>query len=514
MPESTPSVVSVDHRGIGIVDHRGTERLDVLLAGRRVWSVTPAPDVTLVAWPEALATSVRGMADVRVITSDGAELWSGRVAFVEGSEGDGRFVDDRGHDLVVNKWGRAARAVEGDEAFRARLLASLQRVVDALETLGMEPFVTGGTLLGAVRSGGFLPHDDDADVGYLSQAHGPWDVVLESLGLERALTRAGFDVRPHSRSHLQVLFSDESGRVDHYVDLFPGFTIGDRYCQPIAVRTRAEGLAILPRTTVELEGVAMPSVADPETWLARCYGPGWRVPDPSFRFETPPSTRRRFENWFGVFNTNREFWEDLHAAGERDGDALDGRLIELLRGRWKDAPAILDLGCGTGELAVALAGGGVDVVAADFSRPALARLRGAADGAARRVRAVECNFADGRALLGMAASLLRERRDWRIVLSHVLEGLVPETRAGVLRVVRHLTDSGGDAVVTIGTTLPAAYRHEDPRTWHLPLEVLRAEAAGAGLRVEVLGTGEWRSLGALRSEATVALTADVHGRAR
>ncbi|GAA2040753.1 hypothetical protein GCM10009819_27930 [Agromyces tropicus] len=511
-PESASRVTAVDATGFTFAGDADAERVDVLIGGRRVWSVTATAGSPRVAWPEALAVHVNGVADVELRDADGVRLWSGGIAFSQGSTGDGRFVDGQGRELVVNKWGRPARAVEGDEAFAARLLESLLAVTATLEELGMEPFVTGGTLLGAVRAGDFLPHDDDADLGYVSRATDRIGVVLESLRLQRALAAAGFDVRPHSRSHLQVLFPDEAGRIDHYVDLFPGFTIGDRYCQPIAVRTPAAGLAILPRTSIALAGAQVPSVADPDEWLARCYGPGWRTPDPSFRFETPPSTRRRFENWFGVYNTNREFWEDLHGG---DGvDDVDARMLGVLRRRWAGAPGVLDLGSGIGGVAIALAGDGHDVVALDFSRPGLARTRAAAEAADVRLRAVECNVADGRALLGAAASLLRERRDWRVVLGHVLEGLVPETRAQLLRTLRHLVDGGGEAVATIGTRLPAEYRHEDPRTWHLPVDLLRDEAAAAGLRIEVLSSDRWRSLGALRSEATVVLTADEKGTGR
>ncbi|WP_430645975.1 methyltransferase domain-containing protein [Agromyces sp. GXS1127] len=513
LPESAPSIASVGARGFEVDLAGGSERIDTLIAGRRVWSVTASPESARVEWPPTLAAHVRGPADVELRGADSSVLWAGRIEFAPGTHGDGRFVDARGRELVVNKWGRPARAVEGDDAFADRLMTSLDAVIAVLEELGMQPFITGGTLLGAIRSGDFLPHDDDADVGYVSKADGRVDVVLESLELERALAAAGFDVRPHSRSHLQVLFSDAEGRVDHYVDLFPGFTIGDRYCQPIAVRTPARGLAILPRTTVPLAGADMPSVADPETWLARTYGPAWRTPDPSFRFETPPSTRRRFENWFGVYNTNREFWEDLHADPDAE-EAVDARLLELLRDRWSSATGVIDLGSGTGALATALAGPRLDVVAVDFSRPGLTRANETADAAGVRVRTVECNLADGRALLGAAAPLLRQRRDWHVVLGHVLEGLVPETRAQVLRVVRHLIDGGGEAVATIGTELPPDYRHEDPRTWHLPVGLLQREAADAGLRIETLSTGSWHSLGARRREATVVMTAEQRGRNR
>ncbi|QTX05281.1 class I SAM-dependent methyltransferase [Agromyces archimandritae] len=498
-----PAVAEISARGILFARGWSDRRFDVRFGGRRVWSMrSPEAPARGIGWPEGIRRHAHGRFEIDLVAAgDETPTWSGIVDFP--GEGDGRLADAEGRPVVVNKWGRLVRSLVDDPEFQARLMTSLEAVIAVMRDLGQRPFITGGTLLGAVRSGAFLPHDDDADVGFLLEQSHPADVALETLKLQRELRERGFELRVHSRSHLQVLFADEAGDVDHYVDLFPGFTHEGLYCQPIAVRGPFEQDRLEPFVELELEGERMPSVADTAGWLELCYGPGWRTPDPSFRFETPPETRRRFENWFGVFNTNREFWDDAYADAPPPG-ARPAALPPLAAEVERLAPAgarIVDLGAGDGALARHFAARGAEVTAVEFSRTAIRAMRAAdPDG---RVETVEANLADGRDMLELAARLVRRPGPVVFVLSRLLAGLVPETRAEVFRLLRHGLEPGSFALADFGTELPPSYRHENPTSWHLPVDTLEDEARRAGLEVHVISQTAGRGGG--RATATAML---------
>ncbi|WP_081647405.1 MULTISPECIES: LicD family protein [unclassified Thioalkalivibrio] len=64
----------------------------------------------------------------------------------------------------------------------ARLLIMLERVAEALEYGGVGYVISHGTLLGAVRHGGFIPWDDDVDLHVAAE-----DMVLALTVLEERL---------------------------------------------------------------------------------------------------------------------------------------------------------------------------------------------------------------------------------------------------------------------------------------------------------------------------------------
>ena len=66
--------------------------------------------------------------------------------------------------------------------------------------------ITGGTLLGAVREGSILAHDDDIDLLVYLGHVAPPDVSIASYVLERSIRARGHEVIRHSDAHLQVLF--------------------------------------------------------------------------------------------------------------------------------------------------------------------------------------------------------------------------------------------------------------------------------------------------------------------
>jgi len=500
MPRALPRPLTARRRWIEWPAEAGERELDVdvEIGGIRLWSGKTerlGPRTHRIPWPRALHPYLSGSGVVAVRSAQGAVLATGRYSLGEPRLGrDLRSLGQAG--LVVDKWGKLASAPSRD--LHALLIDGLEQVVEVLERGGYTVSITGGTLLGAIRSGEIIERDDDVDVFVYLGELGPTDVSLASYRIQRTLESASHRVVRHSDAHLQVIITGERGTA--HVDVFLGFHHDGTYHQPIAVRGELPVEAILPLGTVRLAGREFPAVADPERWLALCYGPGWRTPDPSFRFRTPSSTRRRFENWFGVYDLNRHFWEDWigrAAAGwHADAEQLD-RLVP--RGA-----RIIDLGSGIGENSRLLAERGHRVLAADYALGAVTAAEQLSGG---RFEVRRVNAADRRELLALAAEELESGAAPNVLLSDVLAYLTRQTRANVFRFLQLVLGASGRAVASFPVNPSLHYEHVRPDTWHLPLEWLAQEIAPFGLSFRVLGTGYRRTSAGMRRFTTVELGA-------
>ena len=466
----------VSHRGLRVgFDSAAIGRtVDVEIDGNRMWTTTvPFADghVASMAWPTAVGGHLVGSGRITLRDQrSGMALAEGRYSWPT-RRGVVGLAELAASGQVIDKWGKLTEAPSN--TLHRRLLEAMTRTLADLDELGYTVAITGGTLLGAVREGRILAHDDDIDLLVYLGAVAPPDVSIASYALERSIRARGHEVIRHSDAHLQVMFAHEVAGAAAHVDLFLGFHDKGVYSQPIAVRGSFAETSLLPLTEVVLEGIKVPSVADSEEWLALCYGVGWRIPDPTFRFHTPAATRRRFENWFGVYDLNRHFWERHIRLGRslhwrRDANQLIAATAPGDR--------VIDLGCGDGVLSEMLADAGRRVLAVDYARSAVE-----AAGARPGVTAQRLNLADRRAVLDFIADELRIGGTRHFLLSNVLASLTRETRANVFLLLRALLGPDSIALVSVPINPSFVYDHHRPDTWHLPLRWLRQEASGHGI---------------------------------
>lgn len=165
-------------------------------------------------------------------------------------------------------------------------ISLLEEIFSALKKNGRHYFLSYGTLLGAVRAGGFIDYDDDVDIGMVVEVDHDDEVRSALLEVCSALRGSGIDAE--YREQYRIIQVTCPG-LPTSIDIFPcclhrNFEPG-REMRMHHREMKFEYLnmeIVLPIGQVTLEGKCMPAPARPADFLAWRYGSGWTVSDQFF----------------------------------------------------------------------------------------------------------------------------------------------------------------------------------------------------------------------------------------
>ena len=442
-------VRNVDDEGVDLLAW-GDRPVDVCLDDRRVWTFWTVRDtLTFVApvrrapWPGPLRRHLNGRSRVSVRDSATGEVFFDREISLGEGQDPIQVRNKSGVELGIDKSGRLVPTFAGrsDRDIDA-LLDATEAVLAALQDTGIEPFLAYGTLLGAVREGTVLGHDSDADLGYVSRHTDPVDVARESFQIQRRLVRQGWRISRYSGAAFKISVTEAD--VTRGLDVFGGFFVDGRLYLMGEIGTPFERDWIFPLGSATLAGRPMPVPALPEKLLAATYGPGWKVPDPAFKFTTPERTVRALEDWFRGSQPNIRYWERRATIMRTRSLRPPSPLARRARRMAEELGAeVLDVGAGRGADSVWLARKGLRVTAYDYVLRGLEQARERADRFDLDLDIRHLNLTDSRSVYAEGA-LLARRPVPRVVLArHVLDSTSSVGRASLARLCSMAMREGG-----------------------------------------------------------------------
>ena len=154
---------------------------------------------------------------------------------------------------------------------QADALAGLVAARDALGAIGIMPFLVDGTLLGAIREGGFISHDTDTDMAIFREE-------LDVIRMIQAMTAAGFVYRKKygrpSRG-CQLVFARNEVKLDIFVYYRDTHLFHAAWKRGRPIRYEYEPFTLAP---LEFLGETFMAPSDPVRFLVAKYGRYWRTP--------------------------------------------------------------------------------------------------------------------------------------------------------------------------------------------------------------------------------------------
>lgn len=166
------------------------------------------------------------------------------------------------------------------DAEKSKVFKELSTLLTWLnEEFKVPAFVSSGTLLGLVRDGALIGHDDDVDICYISNEKTEAGILEERQRLVAFLTGKGCRVAPSGIAHYWCTTPGGQN-----LDIFTGF-VEDSKCSmnPIG-RKEVSVEDVLPLIKRDIGGKSLYFPRNPEPLLVLNYGVGWRNPDPLWTF--------------------------------------------------------------------------------------------------------------------------------------------------------------------------------------------------------------------------------------
>jgi hypothetical protein len=151
-----------------------------------------------------------------------------------------------------------------------------------LKNAGCRVLLNSGTLLGLVRDGELIGHDNDIGLAIILDAETPEDAAIEWKAFPQKLSDLGIFSEGSQEYNGFLRLTPIAG---FEVDIFPGWFANDKvYIYPHTYG-ELEAKDVYPFRTCKITGLNQP--AEPEKMLKINYGEGWNVPDLLFKFRKP-----------------------------------------------------------------------------------------------------------------------------------------------------------------------------------------------------------------------------------
>lgn len=158
----------------------------------------------------------------------------------------------------------AVRRVMPTSRWQRGILTVLQAADKVLNDANIPYWICGGTLLGGLRHGGFIPHDDDADIECFED---DFDRIIDAFAASPLLVEASANQGTHEGipvGHIRLQRHHDS------IDVF----LRTRELEELPqYPSQAE---VFPLRRIAFNGVLLNAPGgDAERYLTRCYGKDW-----------------------------------------------------------------------------------------------------------------------------------------------------------------------------------------------------------------------------------------------